>query len=195
MRGVVVLGPEVRSIKPCNEDRELWVVPIADVTAAYRSLSREPYAPVFVEVEGEIAPAPTEGFGAEYAEQLTVTAFRRASPAEEGFGCAEDVSAFAFRASGVEPFWGLRVRESSIVFSTPEIPETVFEIVDPAFAGGAWVYETVSAGPEPITLRLELSPEPCSDTMLGSIYTWSAKVDIAGEPREGCAWEGALAPG
>jgi putative lipoprotein len=195
VRGILVLGPEVRSIKPCDEDRELWVVPIGDVTAAYESLSREPYAPVFVELEGEVGPAPESGFGAEYDQQLAVSALRRASPAEEGFGCQEDVSAFAFRASGVEPFWGVQVREASIVFSTPEIPETVFESVEPAFFGGGWVYETVAAGPEPITLRLELTPERCSDSMVGAIYSWSARVDIGGQIRQGCAWEGALAPG
>jgi putative lipoprotein len=195
VRGFVVLGHEVRSIKPCDEEGELWVVPTTDVTAAYEALSREAYAPVFVEVEGSIGPAPDSGFGTEYDEQLTVTAFRRASPAEEGFGCSEDVSTFAFRAAGVEPFWGLRVTASSIVFSTPEIPETVFEVVEPAFSGGGWVYETVSAGPEPITLRLEVRPERCSDSMLGSIYSWSASADVGGQVRVGCAWEGALAPG
>lgn len=195
VRGFVVLGHEVRSIKPCDEERELWVVPTTDVTAAYEALSREPYAPVFVEVEGDIGPAPDSGFGAEYDEQLTVTVFRRAAPAEESFGCSEDVSTFAFRASGVEPFWGLRVTASSIVFSTPEIPETVFEVVEPAFSAGGWVYETVSAGPEPITLRLELRPERCSDSMLGSIYSWSATANIGGQVHVGCAWEGALAPG
>jgi uncharacterized membrane protein len=95
----------------------------------------------------------------------------------------------------VEPFWGLRVTESSIVFSTPEIPETVFEVVEPSFSSGGWVYETASAGPESITLRLELSPDRCSDSMVGSMYSWTALVDIGGQVRRGCAWEGALAPG
>ena len=67
--------------------------------------------------------------------------------------------------------------------------------MEPSFFGGGWVYETVAAGPEPITLRLELTPERCSDSMVGAIYSWSARVDIGGQIRQGCAWEGALAPG
>ena len=195
LRGFLVLGPEVRSIKPCGEERELWVIPLTEVTEAYDALSREPYSPVFVELEGEEGAAPTTGFGADYGGQFTVTGFRRAAPGEEGFGCREDVSLFAFRASGVEPFWGLQIREGSIVFSTPEIPETVFEASEPAFSEGAWVYSSVSAGPEPIDLTARFRPERCSDSMVGAIYSWVATVEIGGEVREGCGWEGALAPG
>ena len=54
VRGFLVLGPEVRSIKPCGEEQELWVIPLTEVTEAYDALSREPYSPVFVEVEGEL---------------------------------------------------------------------------------------------------------------------------------------------
>jgi len=195
VRGFLVLGHEVRSIKPCDEDRELWVVPIAELTTAYESLSREPYAPVFVEVEGDLGEAPETGFGVDFAGQLTVSKFRRAAPAEEGFGCREDVSAFAFRASGVEPFWGVQVQSGSIVYATPEIPQTVFAAAEPAVLAGGWVYETVSSGPESLTLSLRLTPERCSDPMVGAIYSWSAEVEIGGELRRGCAWEGALAPG
>ena len=195
VRGFLVLGHEMRSIKPCDEDRELWVIPIAEVTSAYEALSREAYAPVFVEVEGELGEAPETGFGADFAGQLTVSGFRRAAPAEEGFGCREDVSTFAFRASGVEPFWGLQVRSNSIVYSTPDIPQTVFAAAEPAVLQGGWVYESTSSGPESLSLTLRITPEPCSDSMVGAIFTWSAEVDIEGEVRQGCAWEGALAPG
>jgi len=195
LRGFLVLGHEVRSIKPCDEDRELWVIPTSEVTAAYEVLSREPYAPVFVEIEGELGEAPETGFGADFAGQFTVTDFHRAAPAEEGFGCREDLSEIAFRASGVEPFWGLQVRSGSIVYTTPEIPRTGFEAAEPAVLAGGWIYESVSSGPESLSLSLRLTPERCSDSMVGAIYSWSAEVDIGGEVRRGCAWEGALAPG
>ena len=195
VRGFLVLGHEVRSIKPCDEDRELWVIPIAEVTIAYEALSREPYAPVFVEVEGVLGEAPDVGFGADFVGQLTVSDFRRAAPAEEGFGCREDLSEISFGASGVEPFWGLQVQSGSIVYTTPEIPRTVFAATEPAVLAGGWIYESVSSGPESLSLTLRLTPERCSDSMVGAIYSWSAEVEIGGEVRRGCAWEGALAPG
>lgn len=195
LRGFVVLGPEVRSIKPCEEERELWVVPVADLTMAYEELSGEPYAPVFVEVEGRLGPAPEAGFGTDYDGLLTVRSLRRAAPAAESLACGEDVSGFAFRASGVEPFWHLQITPSGMVYSTPDIPETRFSTAAPFIEGGGWVYESESTGPESLSLRVTFQPGRCQDTMVGAIYSWSASVELAGETLRGCAWMGALAPG
>jgi putative lipoprotein len=195
VRGFLVLGEEVRSIKPCGEDRELWVVPITEATAAYAALAREPSGPVFVEVEGTIGAAPESGPGERFENELRITGLRRAAPATESRGCEEDLSGVAFRASGVEPFWALEITPGAIVYTTPELPRTVFEGARPAMVSGGWVYESVAAGPEPLRLRVVLEPGRCSDSMVGAIYAWTATVEIGGETRTGCAWEGALAPG
>ena len=109
LRGHVTLGHETQSFEPCGDDEALWIVPNAELRAAYEALSHEPYAPVFVELRGELGPAPESGFGAEYDEQLEVFEVMRAAPATEGHGCTEDLSGIAFRASGNEPFWNLLV--------------------------------------------------------------------------------------
>jgi putative lipoprotein len=194
VRGFLVLGPEVRSIKPCAEDRELWVIPTGDLSEAYDALSGEPYAPVFVEVEALSGPPPETGFGADYEGLLTVRELRRAAPAAEGFGCSEDVSTFAFRASGEEPFWHLRVTPSGIVLSTPDIPETVFEPSSPTRFGEGWAYESLATGPEAIALRAVFEAGPCNDSMVGAFFTWTARVEIGDDVRTGCAWEGRIAP-
>ncbi len=195
IRGFLVLGAEVRSIKPCGEDRELWVIPVAEVTDAYEALAREPSGPVYVEVEGVVGPTPDAGPASRFEEQLRARELRRAAPAAESRGCEEDLSDVAFRAAGVEPFWSLEVRPSGIVFSTPEIPRTVFDGASPTMVSGGWVYESVAAGPEPLSLRVQVQPGRCTDSMVGTIYRWTATVVIGGETRRGCAWEGALAPG
>ena len=194
VRGFLVLGLEVRSIKPCAEDRELWVIPTGELLEAYDALSGEPYAPVFVEVEALLSPSPETGFGADYQGLLTVRELRRAAPADEGFGCGEDVSTFAFRASGEEPFWHLRVTPSGIFLSTSDIPETVFEPVSPIRFGDGWAYESRAAGPEAITIRAVFQAGPCSDSMVGAIFTWTASVEIGADVSTGCAWEGMDAP-
>jgi putative lipoprotein len=195
LRGFIVLGHEVRSIKPCGEERELWVIPVADLSAAYEELSSEPYDPVFVEVEGRLGPPPETGFGADFDGLLTVTRLRRAAPAVEGAGCSEDVSGFAFRAAGQEPFWHLHITPGGMVYTTPEIPETRFAAAEPYVAAGGWVYESSATGPEPLSIRATFEPGRCQDTMVGVIYSWSATVELAGEVRRGCAWQGTLAPG
>lgn len=195
VRGFLVLGTEVRSIKPCGEERELWVVPVADLTTAYEELSREPYAPVFVEVEGRLGAAPATGSGADYDGLLTVRSLRRAAPAAESVRCDEDVSGFSFRASGAEPFWHIQITPSAMVYSTPDLPETRFSGAEPFIAEGGWVYESEATGPESLLIRATLAPGRCRDTMAGAIYSWSATVELAGEVRRGCAWMGDLAPG
>ncbi len=114
LRGHVVLGHEVRTFQPCGEASELWVIPTAELRSAYDALSHEPYQPVFAELRGELRPPPESGFGAEYQGQLQVLTVMRAAPATEGHGCAEDLTGIAFRASGNEPFWHLRVTRDSI---------------------------------------------------------------------------------
>jgi len=187
VRGHLVLGDGVRSLEPCGEDRALAVAPHAELADAYGRLSGGPGLPIFVEVSGSIS-GPEGG-------EFVVRSLRRAAPAPEGFGCAEDVSRFAFRAAGVEPFWNAEVGADGLTWTTPELPRTDFERVEPQAFGDGWVYETSSSGPDALTLRLELRRERCSDSMVGALYSWAATVEIAGSVREGCAWEGDQAPG
>lgn len=194
-RGWLVMGPEVRTLTPCGEQAELWVIPVESVQRAYDGLAPEAYAPVFVEVRGRRESAPSAGFGADYAGQLRLSALLRAESATEGFGCREDVDGFAFKATGQEPFWHVRVLSDRITLATLEIPSTIFAASSPIPMDGGWRFESVSTGPETVQLRLEVRRGPCSDTMIGSVYTWEATLDVGGEVRRGCAWEGALAPG
>lgn len=194
-RGVLVMGPEVRTLTPCGEPTELWVIPVESVQRAYDALAPEAYAPVFVEVRGRREPAPSAGFGADYAGQLRLSTLLRADSASEGFGCREDVDGFAFKATGQEPFWHVRVLSDRITLATMEIPSTIFAGSAPIPTDSGWRFESVSTGPETVELRLEIRRGPCTDAMAGSVYTWEATLDVGGEVRRGCAWEGALAPG
>lgn len=194
MRGFLVLGPEVRSIKPCDEDAELWVIPTAEVEEVYESLSGEAYDAIFIEADAVVGPAPASGFGADYSGLVTIRSLRRAEPSSEGFGCEESVDAFEFRATGQEPFWHLRVTPDGLLLSTPLIPSTVFEATPASMAAGGWEYTSESSGPEALAITAIFREGRCSDTMTGAVFSWTAELDIGGEQLRGCAWEGALAP-
>ena len=195
LSGMLVMGPELRTFKPCAEETELWVIPVESVQRAYEEIAREAYAPVFVEVDGVREAAPAAGFGADYPGQLRLVALLRAESADEGFRCGEELSDVLFKASGQEPFWHLRVFADRISLATPDIPPTIFAGARPTLLENGWRFESLSTGPESVQLRLDLSREQCSDSMTGSVYTWMATLDIGGDVRRGCAWEGALAPG
>lgn len=194
VRGFLVLGPEVRSIKPCEEEDEWWVIPTPRVTEVYEALGGGAYEAVFVEVDATRGPPPASGFGADFAGLLTMRELRRAEPADEGFGCTEDLSTFEFRASGEEPFWHLRVTPQSMTLSTPAGPEASFEAAAAAMAAGGWTYSSESTGPEAVSIIATFRPDPCTDSMSGAVYSWTAEVTVGTERRVGCAWQGALAP-
>ena len=182
---MLVMGPEVRALKPCDEETELWVIPVESVQRAYETLAPEAYAPVFVEVEAVREPAPAAGFGADYSGQLRLSALLRAESAEEGFGCGESLSDIVFKASGQEPFWFVRVFADRIALATPEIPSTVFSEAPPTRLDDGWRFESLSTGPETVQLRLDLTRAPCTDPMVGSVYTWSAILDVGGDVKRG----------
>jgi uncharacterized membrane protein len=195
IRGFVVLDSEVRSIKPCGEEGELWVNPVSDLTMVYEELRRELSGPVFVEVEGRLGAAPSTGPGSDRDGLLTVRSLRRAAPAAERLRCEEDVSGFSFRASGREPFWHIQMTPSAIVYATQDLPETRFAGAEPFLAEGGWVYESRGTGPESLQIRATLTPGRCRDAGVEAIYSWSATIELPGEIRRGCAWMGDLAPG
>jgi len=120
---------------------------------------------------------PFRGVGADYPGRFVVESLIHAAPATEGFGCREDLSGVAFLASGQEPFWRLRVTGDGILFSTPEIPETAFTLVTPTPITGGWVYEAGAIELEPPSIRIRLARGRCTDSMVGSLYTWTASVD------------------
>lgn len=194
VRGFLVLGPEVRSLKPCEMDAELWVIPTEDVVSVYDALSGAEYEAVFVEVDATVGPPPASGFGADYSGLLTIRSLLRAEPSTEGVGCSEALETFAFRATGQEPFWHLRIGPDAMLLSTPSVPETIFSAAEATAAADGWSYTSVSEGPESLTIVATLRRETCTDSMSGAVYSWVAEVSIGADDVQGCAWEGGLAP-
>lgn len=195
MRGVLVMGPEIRTFRPCGEELELWAIPVESVERAYSEVAAEPYDPVFVEIRGRREAAPTAGFASDYPGQLRFAALMRAEPIGESLGCEEEIRGFSFKATGQEPFWHVRVLRDQIMVSTLDLPSTVFGGAAPIRLDAGWRYESTSLGPETVGFRLEVRRGPCADSMSSSVYTWIAILDVGGEVRRGCAWEGGLAPG
>ena len=193
VQGILVMGPEVRTFKPCAENTELWAVPVKSILDAYGALASEPYQPVFLEVDSEYDEAPRSGSGASYPGQIRLVNLLRAEPVGEGLGCEDSLLGVAYKASGHDPFWHVRVLSDQITLATPEIPSTIFSEAPPIPMDNGWRFEAESDGPEAIRLRLDLIRASCVDSVSGSLYTWTASLDVGGVIRFGCAWEGDLA--
>lgn len=79
LEGWVTIGHEVRSFLPCSEKAEYWLLGISPalnkIAGAYsKALSRaKSYTPLFMSLAGHVAPAPSDGFGADYGAGFYAT--------------------------------------------------------------------------------------------------------------------------
>ena len=87
LAGWVTIGHEVQSFLPCSEKTEHWLLGISPalhkIAAAYsQALPRaKRYTPLFMSLAGHFAPAPSEGFGADYSAAFYARRLVRVRPA------------------------------------------------------------------------------------------------------------------
>ena len=85
MRGLLVLGHEVRSLQPCGDDRTLWLKLSAlqrqALETAVRRLTTRPYEAVYIELAGEFGTEPAGEFAKDYDGTVEVLDVRLVSKA------------------------------------------------------------------------------------------------------------------
>ena len=86
VEGRVTIGHEVRSFKPCQQKKELWLrgdsPALSQITVAYGEVRPNPklYRPLFMVLAGKTAKPPINGFGAEYEAAFIATQLVRVMP-------------------------------------------------------------------------------------------------------------------
>jgi len=186
---------EARSFSLCGAEESMWVEDRtdADLWGLYRRLSSYPNRPVFMEVKGELAEAPTGGFGAHFQQQILIHEIRDASV--ESAGCFAEPRQFAFRASGNEPFWNLEISKLGLSFSEMgQDGRTLYPYSSPTFFGEQIIYRSQIRGHSPRTIVVRLEEQPCSDSMGDARFSFSASVRIDDRTLNGCAVEGEAEP-
>lgn len=90
-------------------------------------------------------------------------------------------------ARGNEPFWAVTVSAEGIRFSEPEnIEGTLGPYRDPVLAESSMVFNTVLADSARTPLELVLEDRPCTDSMSGFEYPYTATARVGGRVLEGC---------
>lgn len=94
----------------------------------------------------------------------------------------------AYRASGTEPFWSVRVEHGEMHLDRPG-QRTLVETID--------TREETSNGWRAIgmTMRVLVVTEPCEDTMNGTVYTDTVTVQFGEQSVQGCGGEQTRPPG
>jgi putative lipoprotein len=193
-RGTVVIAHEVRSFRPCGESRELWLVPTPELSEAARALAPAPGGPIYVELHGDIGPAPAVGFGADYPAQLITRELLRAAPATETHGCAEDLRGVEFRAAGNEPFWSVEVASGRLRLRRPGQAESDRPVGPARATREGWSYRPPAGADDAEAFQLVLERGPCADSMVGTRTHWRAHFELDGVGHHGCAWAGEASP-
>lgn len=188
-RGHVVFGHEVRSFESCDSETLVWASdPSGRLWTLYRELAtgRVPYEAVFAVVRGRLADPPDEGFGADYPGQLVVSDIDYM--ADEGFGCEQDWSAFAFRASGNEPFWSVSISQTGVRLSTPGEVGQPWTAVRVRTDGPIKRYDGTLDGGRAV--ELEIARGACRDSMSGAFFGWTSALRLGPDVLRGCAVSG-----
>jgi uncharacterized membrane protein len=188
IRGLYAFGHEVRALRPCGQDDDLWVIdPSGTLQEVHGMLagSLEGAPRVFVIATGWTGPAPTEGFGAEYAGAVTIDEIIYV--ALEGFRCDFDLTRFVFRASGNEPFWMVEVKPEGMTLSHPGRPAITWPEVALEKVGGTLVFRGQGSDAPGV---LKISPGPGYDSMSGAYHGYLAGFEVGGEKFAGVALRG-----
>lgn len=193
IRGLYTFGHEVRALRPCGEDEDLWVIDQTNMLGQlYGKLDEAGLGGVqiFVIFKGNFGPSPVEGFGAEYAGSVTVDEIIYA--AYEGYRCDFDLAGFVYRASGNEPFWMVEVLPDRMRMVRPGFPDLVWPELAMETTGDGVVWRG-SGGELPAVLTI--GPGPGYDSMSGAYFHQKAKFDLDGQIFKGPAMRGLASPG
>lgn len=193
VRGTVHLAGDSSSFTPCASVRPMWLVDstggvLEDVLRGSGAETRTIYA----ELNGQWVATPATGLGAGMAGAFAARDVRRANTGE-GMSCARPAATGRFVAHGSEPFWGVEVTESAIVFRSPEHLEGLtFSADDADFTDYAdsVSWRGIRGGGEPTEITVRFQRIPCRDGMSGEYFGWSASVRMGARDLTGCAAEG-----
>ena len=196
VRGLVHLSGDTASFTPCSSVRPMWLL---DSTGGDLAAVRDGFGTsattFYAELDGAWVETPSSGPGAAMSGAFAARTVRRANTGE-GMSCSRPAATGRFMAHGSEPFWGVEVTESAIVFRSPEhLTGLAFsadqtDTANHIETADALSWRGVRGGGEPTEITLQVRRIPCRDGMSGEYFGWSASVRLGDRDLTGCAAEG-----
>jgi len=177
MRGEVILGHEVRSIRPCGSQKQYWLDLPNDRFQQALSLVRAPYEPMYGEVIGHLETGLADGFVSDYTARFVVDSINLLT-AENPKRCDQPTK--PTRAFGTEPFWSMSFEGNQLAFQKMGEDKQVLELSSSRIEADRRRYQFEGGS-------LELNQRSCVDGMSDSIYGWSATLLLNGQDYQGCA--------
>lgn len=191
-RGIVTLGADQRSFRPCGEQAELWMIDqneglLARTFAAEKPADGTPLK-LYIEAYGERATSAEDlpAGATDYAGVFVLEKALYALPATEGqgHGCDTPAPDYIVAAHGSEPFWNAEVTDAALKWQQSEEPkETSLPAPQTQNSEGAVSY-TAANNDHQIELMIEA--QPCRGVS-GEYFAYSARAKLDGKQFSGCA--------
>ena len=89
------------------------------------------------------------------------------------------------RALGTEPFWGVEISPTELVFTGVDRPD--FRAPNPGVRIEGEMAVIAARDPQGLALTIQLKPAKCSDGMSDWVYPLEARVQLGAETLKGCA--------
>ena len=187
-RGTVTLTADSRALRLCGESEDLWLVQQDDQAfdETYAKLAGEPGTPLFVEVRGERTASPQGTIiPASFKQALILEELLYAGVPAEGGGCAAPTPAYRVLARGNEPFWSVQIDTDHMLLRQADEPApSTFSVQETQDVEGSVTYRG-SGGDK--SLEITVTNSPCSDSMSGEYFAYTADLTLDGRMLRGCA--------
>ncbi len=177
IRGEVVIGNEVRTLKPCNSNQQFWLDISAELKEKAMSLSSVPYQPMYGELIGYLTPPSQTGYNGDYAARFKITNVNTIT-SENPSRCQNTSS--STRAFGNEPGWVAQFTPKRLTVQTFNSDKKAVPITGSQITAGERQYSFKNG-------ELTLQHELCADGMSDSIYGWKSRLALNNESYKGCA--------
>ncbi|MDR9825273.1 hypothetical protein RCJ22_06625 [Vibrio sp. FNV 38] len=178
VRGEVVVGHEVRTIKPCGSQQQYWLNLPSELVEQAIFLTQAPYQPLYGEVVGYLIPSSRHGFDSDYNAVFQVESVNILS-AENPQRC--DQALKSTQAFGNEPHWSVRFEQQGLQLDVLGQQSEQYQLEGSTVTKQDRTYRLSDGA------RLSMHKATCNDGMSDSIYGWEALFNHQQKRFSGCA--------
>lgn len=165
--------------EPCTTQADYPVVPSAEINEALKHHMTERTSGIFADLSGTLDRS-----------QRTFSAQQLYRLQTEGHACNDsDFPRLLVRASGHEPDWSILQTPQGLIFNQADQPALVLPYIEEQLPDGRFYISSEANNQD---LQLWITPQQCTDSMSGTLYHLSVRLQWNQQTLQGCAAYGAL---
>ena len=166
-------------LQPCDTQKNYTLIASAELTEELDTLINEAPNGLFADLSGQLDP-----------DLSHFTVAQRYRLQIEGHDCSDaDFSRLLLRASGNEPSWSILQTPKGLILNQAGEPALALPYIEEQLPDGRFQISTQANNQN---LQLWITPQRCINSMSGTVYHLSARLQLNQQTFQGCAAFGAL---